>query len=186
VGEYTPTTPCRGQHKRTVPLRKGDITFWHQTREIPTDSPLERRLQADGATINLANQKNGLKDAKVSHTLSGDPTICPCRSLARLVDALSSLPDDTALGTFHTATQTSQVTSREILETVRQAVRWDNLHLAGYDYTHIGTHSLCSGGATRLCLEGFNKDVIATPNSPTSGWSSSLKGHALAIPAGRS
>jgi hypothetical protein len=29
-----------------------------------------------------------------------------------------------------------------------------------YDYAHIGTHSLHSGGATRLCLEGFNKDVI--------------------------
>jgi hypothetical protein len=94
-----------------------------------------------------------VKDAKVSHTPLGDPTICPCRSLARLVDALSGLPTDTATGT-------SQVTGREILEAVRQGARWDNLHLAGYDYTHIGTHSLCSGGATRLCLEGFNKDVI--------------------------
>jgi hypothetical protein len=80
VGEYTPTTPRRGQHKCTVPLRKGDITFWHQTRVIPTDSPLECLLQADRATINLANQKNGVKDAKVSHTPLGDPTICPCRS----------------------------------------------------------------------------------------------------------
>jgi hypothetical protein len=161
VGDYTLTTPCRGQHKCTVPLRKGDITFWHETRVIITDSPLERLLQADGATINLANQKNGVKDAKVSHTLSGDPTICPCRSLARLVDTLSGLPTDTALGTFRTATGTSQVTGREILEAVRQGARWDNLHLAGYNCTHIGTHSLCSGGATRLCpLEGFNKDVI--------------------------
>jgi hypothetical protein len=124
------------------------------------DSPLERLLQADRATINLANQKNGVKDAQVSHTPSGDPTICPCRSLARLVDALSGLPANTTLGTFHTATGTSQVTSREILEAVRQGARWDNLHLVGYDYTHIGTHSLHSRGATRLCLEGFNKDVI--------------------------
>jgi hypothetical protein len=142
------------------PSPKGDITFWHQTRVIPTDSPLERLLQADGATINLANQKNGVKDAKVSHTPSGDPTTCPCRSLAKLVDALSSLPADTALGTFHTATRTSQVTGQEILEAVCQGARWDYLHLAGYDYAHIGTHSLHSGGATRLCLEGFNKDVI--------------------------
>jgi hypothetical protein len=131
VGEYTPTTPRRGQHKCTVPLQKGDITFWHQTRVIPVDSPLERLLQADGASIKLANQKNRVKDAKVSHTPSGDPTICPCRSLARLVDTLSSLPADTALGTFCTATRTSQVTGREVLETVRQGARWDNLHLAG-------------------------------------------------------
>jgi hypothetical protein len=124
------------------------------------DSPLERLLQADGATINLANQKNGVKDTKVSHTPSGDPTICPCRSLARLVDAIRELPTDTTLGTFSTATGTSQVTGWEILEAVRQGARWDNLHLVGYNCTHIGTHSLHSGGATRLCLEGFNKDVI--------------------------
>jgi hypothetical protein len=54
VGEYTPATKCRGQHKHTVPLQKGDITFWHQTRVIPVDSPLECLLQADRATINLA------------------------------------------------------------------------------------------------------------------------------------
>jgi hypothetical protein len=160
VGEYTLTTLHRGQHKRTVPLRKGDITFWHQTRVIPMDSPLECLLQADGATINLANQKNRVKDAKVSHTPLGDPTICPCRSLATLVDALSGLPTNTALGTFCTATGTSQVTGREILEAVCQGARWDNLHLVGYNYAHIGTHSLHSGGATRLCLEGYNKDVI--------------------------
>jgi hypothetical protein len=49
VGEYTPTTPRRGQHKCSVPLQKGDITFCHQTMVIPTDSPLECLLQADGA-----------------------------------------------------------------------------------------------------------------------------------------
>jgi hypothetical protein len=77
------------------------------------------------------------------------------------VDALSSLPTNTTLGTFRTATGTSQVTGREILEAVHQGARWDNLHLAGYDYAHIGTtHSLHFRGATRLCLEGFNKDVI--------------------------
>jgi hypothetical protein len=130
VGEYTPTTPHRGQHKCTVPLQKGDITFWHQTRVIPMDSPLERLLQADGATINLANQKKGCQC--ISHPIGGSNHI-PSRSLAtRLLDALSGLPTNIALGT-------SQVTGWEILEAVRQGARWDNLHLAGYDYAHIGT-----------------------------------------------
>jgi hypothetical protein len=140
---------------------------------IHPDHPAQGAAQANALSLskrgtshsgtrqkNLANQKNGVKDTKVSHTPSGDPTICPCRYLARLVDALSGLPADPALGTFGTATGTSQVTGQEILEAVRQGARWDNLHLVGYDYAHIGTHSLCSRGATRLCLEGFNKDVI--------------------------
>jgi hypothetical protein len=75
VGEYTPTTPKKGSAKRTIPLRKRDITFWHNTHTIPTDSPVEQLQQADGVTNNLANQKNGAKDAKVSHSQSG---VKPC------------------------------------------------------------------------------------------------------------
>jgi hypothetical protein len=41
VGEYTPTTLKKGSAKRTIPLRKWDITFWHNTHTIPTDSPVE-------------------------------------------------------------------------------------------------------------------------------------------------
>jgi hypothetical protein len=55
---------------------------------------------------------------------------------------------------------TNQVSNRDILEAVRQGAIRDNLDRSGYDYSLIGTHSLWSGGATRLCLEGFNKDVI--------------------------
>jgi hypothetical protein len=54
----------------------------------------------------------------------------------------------------------NQVSNRDILEAVRQGVIRDNLNCSGYDYSLIGTHSLWSRGATRLCLEGFNKDVI--------------------------
>jgi hypothetical protein len=160
VGEYTPTTPKKGSVKRTIPLRKWDITFWHSTHTIPTDSPVERLQQADGVTINLANQKNGAKDAKVSHSQSGDKTLCPCRSLlVRLVAELRDFPADTPIGTYQTATGTNQVSNWDILEAVRQGAIRDNLDHSRYDYSLIGTHSL-SGGATRLFLEGFNKDVI--------------------------
>jgi hypothetical protein len=54
----------------------------------------------------------------------------------------------------------NQVSNQDILEAVRQGAIRDNLNRSGYDYSLIGTHSLQSGGATRLCLEGFNKDVI--------------------------
>jgi hypothetical protein len=160
VGEYTPTTPKKGSAKWTTPLQKRDITFQHNTHTIPTDSPVEQLQQADGVTINLANQKNGAKDAKVSHSQSGDKTLCPCRSLARLVAELRDFPDDTPIGTYRTATRTNQVSNQDILEAIRQGAIRDNLDRSGQDYSLIGTHSLRSGGATGLCLEGFNKDVI--------------------------
>jgi hypothetical protein len=105
VREYTPTTTKKGSAKQTIPLQKQDITFWHNTHTIPTDSPVERLQQADGVTINLANQKNGAKDAKVSHSQSGDKTLCPCRSLAHLVAELRDFLADTPIGMYRTATE---------------------------------------------------------------------------------
>jgi hypothetical protein len=111
VGEYTPTTPKKGSAKRTIPLQKWDITFWHNTHTIPTDSPVERLQQADGVTINLANQKNGAKDAKVSHSQSGDKTLFPYRSLACLVAELRDFPADAPIGTYQTAAGMNQVSN---------------------------------------------------------------------------
>jgi hypothetical protein len=96
----------------------------------------------------------------VSHFQSGDKTLSPCRSLARLVAELRDFLADTPIGMYRAATGMNQVSNRDILEAVRQGAIRDNLNRSGYDYSLIGTHSLQSGGATRLCLEGFNKDVI--------------------------
>jgi hypothetical protein len=56
VGEYTPTTLKKGSAKQTIPLWKWDITFWHSTHTIPTDSPVKQLQQADGVTINLTRK----------------------------------------------------------------------------------------------------------------------------------
>jgi hypothetical protein len=96
----------------------------------------------------------------VSHSQSRDKTLCPCRSLACLVAELRDFPADTPIGAYQTAKGMNQVSNRDILEAIRQGVIRDNLNHSGYNYFLIGTHSLWSGGATRLCLERFNKDVI--------------------------
>jgi hypothetical protein len=61
VGEYTPTAAQKGQKKHTIPLRRQDIMFWKHARVIPPGTSLQTLLEADGVTINLANQKNGKK-----------------------------------------------------------------------------------------------------------------------------
>jgi hypothetical protein len=111
---------------------------------IPTDSLVKQLQEADGVTINLTNQKNGAKDAKVSHSQSGDKTLCPCRSLALLVAELRDFPANTPIRTYRTATGMNQESNRDILEAVRQGAIRDNLDCSGYDYSLIGTHSLLS------------------------------------------
>jgi hypothetical protein len=68
VGKYTPMAARKGQKKRTIPLRQQDIMFWKHVRVIPPGTSLQTLLEADGVTINLANQKNGKKNAKLYHT----------------------------------------------------------------------------------------------------------------------
>jgi hypothetical protein len=62
VGEYTPTAARKGQKKCTIPLQPWQgIMFWKHDRVIPPGTSLQTLLEADGVTINLANQKNGKK-----------------------------------------------------------------------------------------------------------------------------
>jgi hypothetical protein len=53
-----------------------------------------------------------------------------------------------------------QVTNKDIILMVQHGTILDDLGASGFDQTSIGTHSLRSGGATRLCLEGYNHNLI--------------------------
>jgi hypothetical protein len=65
----------------------------------------------------------------VSHSQSGDKTLCPCRSLARLVAELRDFPADTPIGTYRTAMGMNQVSNQDILEAIRQRAIRDNLRI---------------------------------------------------------
>jgi hypothetical protein len=59
VGEYTLQSNPRP--KRTIPLQKCDIQLWSQGTIIHPNANLSHLLQADSATISIANTKNGTK-----------------------------------------------------------------------------------------------------------------------------
>lgn len=160
VGEYTPTTPRKGQKKRTIPLRKKDITFWSNNHVLPNSAPLHELLAADGVTINLVNQKNGHKNTQLYHSHSEDEEFSPTVSLAQLVPLLRDRPDDTYLGTFQDGAKWRQISNRDVIKAVRYGAIKDDLTSRGFDLNRIGTHSLHSGGATRLKLEGRDDSLI--------------------------
>jgi hypothetical protein len=94
------------------------------------------------------------------HTHLGDDDFSPTKALPRLVHEIQDLHESTNLGTYQEAGQVYQVTNKDIILTVWPGAILDDLGASGFDQTHIGTHSLRSGGATRLCLEGYNRDLI--------------------------
>jgi hypothetical protein len=133
VGEYTKSSDKR----RTIPLRKKDIRLWRAGVILPNDGPLEVLLTADAVTICLENQKNGHKNAVLHHTSSHDATIDPVRSVAILLNAIRSLPNNTPIGTIVDAhNRILQITSDEIRRSKSQQHRTT--------CQRMDTHSLAS------------------------------------------
>lgn len=157
ICEYTQSS----RPTRTVPLRRQDIQLWNQGAIIAHTAPLADLLRATGATINLENQKNGKKGGVVHHAASGDPDLDPIPALARLVHRIAHLPATTPLGTFELApTRLQRVSPGDITSAVRLGAIGDNLADAGYSLDRIGSHSLRSGGAINLALNGYDQVVI--------------------------
>jgi hypothetical protein len=116
---YPNGCPEGEQKKCTIPLQWQDITFWKHARVIPPGTSLQTLLEADGVTMNLANQKNGKKNAKLYHTHSGYNDFSPTKALARLVHEIQDLHESTNLATYQDAGQAYQVTNKDIILTVR-------------------------------------------------------------------
>jgi hypothetical protein len=123
--------------------------------------PREELLQADAVTINLENQKNGVKGAVVHHSSSGVAAFDPVKSMARLVCEIQLLPEHTQIGSFQEPDGSVQcIHPRQIVAALRYAALADGLPSAGYDIKRIGSHSLRSGGAVNLKLNGYGHDMI--------------------------
>ena len=157
VFEYTKSRRAT----RTVPLRRQDIQLWRGGAILLHTAPLADLLQATSATINIETQKNGIRGSAVHHESSGDPDINAVRSLARLVHHIAALPPETPLCTFTTANgRPVQVSSSDIAAMLKGGAIGDNLVRAGYDIARIGTHSLRSGGAINLAINGIDHAII--------------------------
>jgi hypothetical protein len=157
ICEYTKSS----RRTRTVPLRRKDIQLWHRKQLVPQSAPLHQLLRADAVTINLENQKNGQRGAIVHHYSTGNARFDPVRSMARLVYEIQSMPDTTPIGTFRPAAGTTdRIRPHEVVEAVRYAAIEDGLPAAGFKVERIGSHSLRSGGAVNLRLNGYNHDTI--------------------------
>ncbi len=112
VGEYT--SPCKPQAKCTIPLWKCDVRFWHQGWLLNHESTLAHLLQADSATIVIANTKNGTKGAVVYHDAI-EGSCCLVAALARQIANLQGMQLTTPLSTFCLPhTNISCITGRDI------------------------------------------------------------------------
>ena len=122
---------------------------------------LSTLLSADGATIFVENQKNGKKGSTVYHEAIGTD-ICPVAALVRRVHHLETHSKDSKipLGTvFKSKRKRGAVSDRDITTSVRWGALKDNLLAQGYSLDGVSSHSLRSGGAMALKLNGSNLET---------------------------
>ena len=159
VGEYTPHS---GTHpRRTIPLRRKDVTLWQGTNAIPIGAPVEQLNQATAVTICLENQKNGKKGNTLHHERTRDPTMCPVQAMVHLVIPINSWGPDAYIGEcLDPRGMRMRILPEQIRAGIRHAAALDNLESRGFNLERLGSHSLRAGGAVALKLAGYDEMTI--------------------------
>lgn len=156
VGEYTPNA-----NRRTVPLRRRDVTLWRGTTPIPVGAPMREVRRATAVTICLENQKNGQKGDTLHHERTGDPAMCPVAAMIQLIGEINSLGPNAWIGEFvDNRGRRMRIIPEQIRAGIRHAAAMDGLEARGFDLRRIGSHSLRAGGAVALKLAGYDEVTI--------------------------
>jgi hypothetical protein len=167
IGEYT-TKAARNNSKQTEEFKLGDITFFKKDlhgnlRTLPRNAPDDLIATADGATLNLDNQKNGWKGVCVYQEANGDPFHCPVRALGRRYLHLrnNGATKKTILSAYFVNGKRFDVTAEHVSAALKlSAAALEYPILKGIPIERINTHSLRSGGANALALAGYSDTQI--------------------------
>ena len=151
--EYVKVT--QQEKRRTEILRLRNLRFFNNGRLVPHDDPnLE---YSNCLNITFEMQKKDEKNNTTTQMALGDITLCPVRAAAAIVRPIRSYPganDDTPISAIWKYDRIEHITSKQILNALRDAVSAiveDALHIATNE---IGTHSIRSGAAMAMFLGG--------------------------------
>ena len=97
----------------------------------------------------------------ISHNSNGSQ-ICPVRALAYLTHHIlhHGGSDADLVSSYYSRGSWHTVTSQDIINRVRNAVKELKLHVNGIDPDLVGAHSLRAGGAMALKLNGIDDTTI--------------------------
>jgi len=157
--EYCKVTGSR----RTKIIRLKGIRFFLGKRELPHNSP--NLHLATSVTLTFEYQKNDMRDEHVTAHCTHHPFMCPVVQLVKLVRRLRSIPgttDNTPINAYTTAGSTTLqfIQASHILQRLRLAVDLIGAGELGFTSADIGLHSLRSGAAMSMYLQGIPVYVI--------------------------
>ena len=179
VGEYTSThRNSRGgkkkkrtnkhKKKKTVNFRVCDVSFFKKDRSgrlrrLREDAPAKDIMSADGATLRLADQKNGWKNVCIHQQITGKKILCPVRALGRIILEIRDITESQTewLSAFKGEKGIQHVVAKDISQALKFAAKkLDYPGKRSMPIDRIDTHSLRAGGANALSLSGFSEYQI--------------------------
>ena len=100
---------------------------------------------ADCIPITFEMQKKDDKNNTITQHATGDMTMCPVKMAAALVRQVQSYPgtdDNTPICTVWSRSVTTTVTSRQVINALKDAVSSIGEKVLNIEVSEIGTHSL--------------------------------------------
>ncbi len=156
--EYTDT---KDKRPRTRKVRANDIKFIFNSTQPP-----HLHSNADKVSINFCNQKNGVRNQRITRpkaTASALPGYCPVLLLASLFNRIKSYsyqdpnpPINLCMKDgFHHC-----ITYREMIQYHKRVAASVGETILGFPPSRIGTHSMRVTFATCLYVAGFSDAII--------------------------
>mmetsp|Transcript_26797 Transcript_26797/g.41573 ORF Transcript_26797/g.41573 Transcript_26797/m.41573 type:complete len:325 (+) Transcript_26797:1020-1994(+) len=143
------------KNTRTRRLCLSNIRFFQGRRELLHSQDLST---ADAVSITFEFQKNDVTWETVTHTASGDDSLCPVRAWAAVVTRVWQIPGasrDTPVNSFQHHASTIEFSSNFVTCSLCAVVEELGVDFLGFSKDDIGTHSLRSGCAMAMHLAGI-------------------------------
>jgi hypothetical protein len=145
----------KGEQKKTKLLVLECVTFRRRHTRLSHSNNL--LAFADTVTITFIDQKNGNRFEEITQHKTGDPLFCPVRMWARIVQRVRGYPgtnDKTPVCTYLEGGKLKELTSRVMNILLKATVSSIGEDKLGFGPDDIGTHSIRSGAAMAMYLDG--------------------------------
>jgi hypothetical protein len=157
AGEYSSSSS-----ESAAPFRLSDVELLRgEVRLDLMNAPPHLLLSATTSYLIFTTQKNGVRNEKIGHGVTGHHIINPTTALARRVLHLRAnyAPQDTPLSSHYTNGVLHQLTPHDITAHLRHLAQiWGAPY--GFASQQASSHSLRIGGAMALLAAGVPKHII--------------------------
>ena len=135
-------------------MRKKHLFFQGNGRKLAKKDPTLQ--SADYVSVTFEDQKNDERQDTITMQFSGDNSLCPVRSLARIVKRILDYPNSSEemyLCTFPSCSKFHEITGDDLKLALQAAASVFGEEKLGFKVKEIGTHSIRSGAAMAMYLD---------------------------------